>query len=373
MTGPVATKNLARNDLLARLGIEFPILLSPMAGGPGSPELAAAVSNAGGLGSIGVAYLTPDQIAAEIRRVREKTSRPFNVNLFAGGFPDAAPSFDPAPMLEILSEIHRAWGLPAPAVPQYKGNPFRDQFEAVLEARPAAFSFTFGIPDRALLARCRERGIVTLGTATTIGEGRMLAEAGVDAIVIQGSEAGAHRGTFAGSFESSMVPTRDLLRGLSGTNGTIPVVASGGLMTGEDVAALLDAGAAAVQLGTAFLASPESGAPEAHKQAILAARSDTTVITRVFSGRPARGLKNAFIEKLDGREHTVLPFPIQNSFTRMMRSTAAQRGDAGYLSLWAGQGVARARSLPAAELVARLIDPRDTVSQPLQGLPARGL
>lgn len=194
-----------------------------------------------------------------------------------------------------------------------------------------------------------------MGTATTVQEGRLLQEAGVDAIIAQGAEAGAHRGTFADTFENSMVPTLDLVRGIVAAV-PLPVIASGGLMDGRDIARALAAGAAAAQLGTAFLACPESGASAAYKRAILNAGEDTTVVTRAFSGRPARGMKNEFIERLAGKEDLILSYPMQNTLTRPMRTAAAQAGDAGYLSLWAGQGVARARALPADELVQRLVE-----------------
>jgi len=313
---------MARSGLLQRLGIEHPVIQAPMGGGPTTPELVAAVSTAGGLGSLGAAYLTPDQIADAIRRIRALTDRPFNVNLFAGGY-ETGRRVDPAPMLALLGEIHDALGLPPPALPVLPPDPFPEQFEAVLEARPVVFSFTFGMPPGDALARLRARGIASLGTATTIDEARMLVAAGVDAIVAQGAEAGAHRGTFAGPFEAGMVPTPDLVRGILGAV-SAPVIAAGGLMDGRDVAAALGLGASAAQLGTAFLTCPESGAPEAHKQAILAARADTTVVTRAFSGRPARGLVNAFIARLEGKEHTILPYPLQNALTRAMRTAAAR-------------------------------------------------
>ena len=341
------------NELLKRLSIQHPIIQGPMGGGPSTPELVAAVSNAGGLGSLGAAYLTPDQITESIQRIRSLTEKPFQVNLFAGGW-DANAHADSAPMLELLAEIHQTLGLPAPVPPVPKPDPFPEQFEAVLDARPPIFSFTFGIPNVDAMARLKKRGIVILGNATTVQEGRLLAEAGVDAIVAQGAESGAHRGTFAGPFESSMVPTLELVRGIIASV-DLPVIAAGGLMDGRDVAASLAAGASAAALGTAFLVCPESGAPDAHKQAILAATKDTTVITRAFSGRPARGLPNAFIQKLTGRENAILPYPLQNALTRTMRTAAAQQGNPEFLSLWAGQGVARARAMPAGELVIRLV------------------
>ena len=182
----------------------------------------------------------------------------------------------------------------------------------------------------------------------------MLADAGVDAIIAQGEEAAAHRGTFAGSFETAMVPTLDLVAGISRSL-SIPVIASGGLMDGRDIAAAMSRGASAAALGTAFLVCPESGAAQAHKQSVLSARTDSTVITRAFSGRPARGIANGFVALLKSKERAILPYPLQNALTRAMRAAAAKRGNAEYLSLWAGTGVARARALPAGKLVDRLL------------------
>jgi nitronate monooxygenase len=258
-------------------------------------------------------------------------------------------------MLALLSEVHAQLGIPAPDLPKVPPDPFDQQFEAVIEARPAAFSFTFGIPGPAAMARLRSLGILSIGTATTVEEARLLSDAGVDAISAQGSEAGAHRGTFAGSFEHSMVPALQLTREIAAAVPQ-PVIAAGGLMDGRDIAQALKAGASAAQLGTAFLPCPECAASEAYKQAILAAREDTTVITRAFSGRPARGLSNQFMAQVAGREETILPYPLQNMLTRPMRTAAAKQGKAGYLSLWAGQGVTRARALPAGDLVRALVD-----------------
>jgi len=345
---------MATNELLNRLGIALPIIQGPMGGGPSTPELVAAVSNAGGLGSLGAAYLAPDKITETVRQIRSLTGKPFNVNLFAGGH-IAKTDADPGPMLALLTEIHETLRLPPPVLPQMPPDPFPAQLEAVLDAAPPIFSFTFGIPDADAVGRLRARGITTLGTATTVAEGRLLADAGVDAIVAQGAEAGAHRGTFAGSFESSLVPTLELVRGIHAAV-RIPVIASGGLMDGRDIRHAMSIGASAASLGTAFLTCPECGAPEAHKRAILDARNDTTVLTRAFSGRPARGIPNAFMAKLAGKENIILPYPLQNMLTRAMRTAAAGRGDSGFLSLWAGTGVARARAMPAAALVARLVN-----------------
>jgi nitronate monooxygenase len=340
-------------ELLKLLDIEHPIIQGPLGGGPSTPELVAAVSNAGGLGSLGAAYMTPDQIGQAIAGIRSLTSKPFHVNLFAGGW-STSPAFDAAPMLALLGEAHQKLGIAPPAAQQPTPDPFPAQLEAVLDARPPIFSFTFGIPDGDAISRLKSRGIIVLGTATTVAEARALEQAGVDAIVAQGAEAAAHRGTFLESFESSMVPTLDLVRATVHAV-ELPVIATGGMMDARDIVAALDAGASAASLGTAFLACPESGASDAYKRAILAAKQDTTVVTRAFSGRPARGLKNAFIANLDRRENIILPYPLQNAATRPMRVAAAQQGLPDYLSLWAGQGVARACAMPAGDLVASLL------------------
>jgi nitronate monooxygenase len=361
------------NRFLQGVGVRNPIVLAPMGAGPGTPELAAAVSNAGGLGSLAAAYLRPEEIVESVRRTQALTSRPFAVNLFAGGYA-AEANADPAPMVELLRVIHEALGLPPPVIPVLPPDPFREQFEAVLEARPAVFSFTFGIPGGDLFSLLRSRGIAILGTATTAGEARLLVEAGVDAVVAQGAEAGAHRGTFAVPFEAAMVPTLDLVQEIAAF---APVIASGGIMHGRDLATMLAHGAIAAQLGTAFLTCPESGASPAYKQALLRAASDgapsgATAITRAFSGRPARGLTNAFTGLLAGNESAILPYPLQNALTRPMRAAAAAQGNAEFLSLWAGQGVARSRQMPAGELTAKLMEETDSGGSPIWGdRPAR--
>ena len=204
---------MAGADFLKKLGVKLPIIQAPMGGGLSTPELVAAVCNAGALGSLAAAYLTPDQILNEFRRTRALTDKPLNINLFTGGYSmETVP--DTRPMLSLLAEVHETLGLPAPVLPPLPRDPFRSQFEAVLEARPEIFSFTFGIPPADALKRLQEQAILILGTATTVEEARLLEKAGVTAIVAQGAEAGAHRGTFLGPFESAMIPTLDLVRAI---------------------------------------------------------------------------------------------------------------------------------------------------------------
>jgi nitronate monooxygenase len=336
-------------DLVRRLGIRHPIIQAPMAGGATTVELVASVCEAGGMGSLGCAYSSAQAIREMAAEVRALTRRPFGVNLFA---PVAAPevTVDFNPALSALSEAYAELGLPPPAAPSATGTPFEEQLEAILSTDASMFSFTFGVLRADLVAAVKSRGMLVAGTATTVDEALALEASGVDAIVAQGSEAGAHRGTFRASFESSMIGTIALVPQIVDRVG-IPVIASGGIMDGRGVAAALALGAEAAQLGTAFLTCPEAGIPAAHKRAILESAEHRTRVTRAFSGRPARGIVNRLMDDLDRDPEAILPFPLQNSLTRPLRTAAAEQDRAEYLSLWAGQGVGLARQLPAARLV----------------------
>jgi nitronate monooxygenase len=333
---------------LETLQLTHPVIQAPMAGGGDTPALVAAVSEAGGLGTIGAAYLTPQQIADSARAVREHTRRPFGINLFA---PTAAPAA-PANLAAALARVapyYAELGLPPPVPPALPRDSFDDQLAACLDSGAAVFSFTFGMLPARAIEQIKARGLLLFGTATTVEEAVLLEQAGVDGVVAQGSEAGGHRGSFAGGFEESMIGTIALVP-LIADAVRVPVIASGGIMDGRGIAAALALGAAAVQLGTAFLTCDEAGVPEAYKQAILDAGPSR--ITRAFSGRPARGLVNRFLAEVPPDE--ILPFPLQNALTRPMRTAAAKAGRAELLSLWAGQGARLARRQPAAELVERL-------------------
>jgi nitronate monooxygenase len=339
--------------LASMIGIEQAIILAPMAGGTSTPALVAAVSNAGGLGSLGAGYMTPEDMAKAIAEIRERTNNPFAVNLFAGGY-DGNGAADPAAMLRLIAPWHERLGLPPPAAPAGSLPPFDQQLEVVLRAEVPVFSFTFGIPAAEGMRRMKDRGVKTLGTATTVAEARALEQAGADAIIAQGSEAGAHRGTFISSLVDSLVGTIALVPQMADAV-SVPVIASGGIMDGRGIVAAAALGASGVQLGTAFLACPESGAPPAHKAAIRTARDDGTMLTRAFSGRLARGIINGFTAAMRGHEGDLLPYPAQNNLTRPMRTAAARQGNADCLSMWAGQAAPLAREVPAAELVAQLL------------------
>jgi nitronate monooxygenase len=340
-----------RNDFTERLGIEWPILQAPMAG-VSTPALAAAVSDAGGLGAFAAGLLPPDAVREGIREIRRRTSRPFSVNFFAHGGGEArSPDAALAAASSALRPFREQVGLGPPARP---GAPPRleDQLEAALAEGFPVFSCTFGIPPRDAVDRLRRAGALLLGTATTPAEAAMLEAAGLDAVVAQGSEAGGHRGTFAGDPGRSLIGTRALVPRVA-TRVRLPVVAAGGIADGRGVAAALALGASAAQVGSAFLACQESGASAAYRAAVTAdGGDDRTALTTAFSGRLARGVRNRFVEGMEGRP--VLPYPEQNALTQDLRAAAARAGDAGLLSLWVGQGPSPRAGVTAAEVVASL-------------------
>jgi nitronate monooxygenase len=340
--------------LTKRLRMTHPIIQAPLAGGGDTPPLVAAVCEAGGLGFIGGAYLTPEQIREASRQVRARTSRPFGINLFAP-LPPPDPPADPQPALERVAPFFAELGLPPPVLPASAREPFDEQLAAALESGASIFSFTLGVLPEHAFEAIKARGMFVIGTATTVEEAVALEQAQVDAVITQGSEAGGHRATFHTDFDAGMVGAISLVPQVVDAV-RVPVIASGGIMDGRGIAAALTLGASAVQMGTAFLTCDEAGAPEAYKAAILNAREHETRLTRAFSGRPARGIVNRFMTEFEhsGARGSILPFPLQNALTRPLRSAAAQQGRAEYLSLWAGQGVRLARRQRAAELVERL-------------------
>lgn len=340
---------LRESALVRRLGIEHPIIQAPMAGGATTVDLVTAVCRAGALGFLGCAYSSPEVIRETAAAVRARTERPFGLNLFAPQpMPDA--SGDEGRMVEVLKGVHAELGIAPPSVPAPSDLAFADQLQAVLETEASVFSFTFGLLPPGAVEEVKARGLFVIGTATTVDEAIALEVAGVDAIVAQGSEAGAHRGTFGLSFEAAMIGTMALIPQVVDAV-SVRVIASGGIMDGRGIAAALALGAEAAQLGTAFLTCDEAGIPAAYKQAIINAREDQTRVTRAFSGRPARGIVNGLMAEIDADAEAILPFPLQNALTRPARTAAATQDRADYLSLWAGQGVRLSRRLPAAELV----------------------
>jgi len=338
--------------LLDLLKLDHPVIQAPMAGGATTVELVSEASKAGVLGSLGAAYMTPAQIETAVQGIRARTDRPFAINLFAS-VPAQPMQGDADRMLALMARYHAKLGLPAPAAPGAQADPLPEQIDAILRLRPAVFSFTFGRIAGDVLARCRELGILTVGTATTVREAVALEQDGVDAVVAQGAEAGGHRGTFLDDFEQSLIGTMALVPQIADAV-SIPVIASGGIMDGRGIAAALALGADAAQMGTAFLTTDESGISEAYKAVLPGSRSEQSRVTRAFSGRPARGIANAFMRDADAIAADILPYPLQNALTRPMRTEGGKAGNTEVLSLWAGQAAPLARCESTADLVGRL-------------------
>lgn len=343
------------------LGVELPIIQGPFGGGNSTVALAVAVSNAGALGSFGAVGLAPDAIRSVIGEMASRTPKPFNVNLWVpiAGQDDAPSSPDAVErslrhVRPLLDEVGATD--PSP-VPQPS---FAAQVEALLDARPPVWSFVMGIPDDAMLRAAKRRGIRTVGTATTVEEAVALAEAGVDAIVASGSDGGGHRGSFLQPVEASLVGTMSLVPQVASAV-AVPVVAAGGIADGRGIAAALALGAEGVQIGTAFLVSPESGAPQVHKDALGRPEARRTRLTRAITGRLARGLENALMRALEAHPEDLLPYPAQHALTAGLRKAAGAKGRADLLALWAGQNAASARAMPASAIVERLVEETETV------------
>ena len=318
-----------------------------MGGGPSRPELAAAVSNAGGLGFLAGGYQTADAMRAEIEATRRLTDEPFGVNVFV----PTSPTLDVGALGEYLGELEtRALDL---GVELGSAGWHDDDWDAKLAALVTdpvpVVSFAFGAPTRDQVAELQRAGSRVLVTVTAPSDIEMALTRGVDALCVQGIEAGAHRGGFTDDDQIDRYGLLDLLA-IAGTMTDLPLIAAGAVMDGADVAAVLAAGAVAAQMGTAFLRSDESGAHAVHKDALVSPEFTTTALTRAFSGRRARGLANRFMT-----DHPSAPraYPEINGATRPLRAEAARRGDPHGMSLWAGQGFRRAEARPAAEIVER--------------------
>jgi nitronate monooxygenase len=323
--------------LIDTLGI--PIVLAPLAGGPSTPELAAAVSGAGGLGFLAAGYLSADALGERVERTRALTDRPFGVNLFVPG-PAAPPDVFAAYVQGLEAE-----GLQVGA-PRFDDDGWEAKL-ALLERSPVAVvSFTFGLPDPGVLARVRATGAEAWVTVTSREEARAAAAAGADALVVQGSEAGGHRGSWVDHEALAPIGLHALLQLI---DADVPLIASGGIATAAAVRAALALGASAAQVGTAFLRSPEAGTSQAHRDALV---SDApTGLTRAFSGRLARGIRNRF---MDEHPDAPLAYPEVHHATAPVRAAARKAGDASLINLWAGEAHALAEALPAAEIARKL-------------------
>ena len=340
---------------LETLGIDLPIIQAPMAG-VSTPAMAAAVSNAGALGSIGVGATDAEGAHRMIAAVREHSRRSLNVNVFCHQ-PATVEDAIEADWLEHLRPHFERFGAKPPVTVKeiYRSFVEDDAMLATLLAdKPRVVSFHFGLPSLERIQALREAGIVLLASATNVAEGRTIAKAGVHAVVAQGYEAGGHRGVFDPDVEDdclgTMALTRMLVRQLD-----VPVIAAGGIMDGAGIAAALRLGACAAQLGTAFIACTESAADAGYREALASAAANHTVMTRAISGRPARCLPNRFTALGAGISPRKIPaYPIAYDAGKALNAAAKAAREAGFGAHWAGQGAPLARTLPAADLVAAL-------------------
>jgi nitronate monooxygenase len=345
----------AKSTLLTKLGIDLPILQAPMAG-ISTPELAAAVSNAGALGALGVGALRADAARAEIRKTRALTARPFHVNVFCQASPVADPAREARWLAWLAPEFARFGATPPAALTEIYASFDHDDamLAMLLEERPHVVSVHFGIPGPAKIRALREAGIVLLASATSLGEARRVAAAGFDAVIAQGIEAGGHRGVFDPALPDEGLGTMALTRVVA-REIDLPVIAAGGIMDGRGIAAALALGASAAQLGTAFVACPESSADDAFRAALRDERAMHTVITSAISGRAARGLANAFTALGARADAPPVPdYPRAYDAGKALHAAAKARGSAEMAAHWAGPGAPLARAMPAGELVRTL-------------------
>ncbi|WP_328185462.1 NAD(P)H-dependent flavin oxidoreductase [Marinobacter sp. OP 3.4] len=344
------------NPLTRLVNIQYPIVQAPMVG-VSTPELAATVSNAGALGSIGIGASSADKAREMIAATRALTDKPFNVNVFCHRAARPDPERE-ASWLNHLRPFFDAFDATPPSrltLPYRSFTEDRSTLDMLLEERPAVVSFHFGLPPEDWIQSLREAGIVTFGCATTPDEAARVEAAGVDAIVVQGAEAGGHRGVFEPEQGDQQLGILPLTR-LVCADSRVPVIAAGGIMDGKGIGAVMELGAAGAQLGTAFILCLESSASAGHRDALSSDRSHHTQITSAISGRPARGIVNRFYTDIDLAGAPTLPdYPIAYDAGKALAAAATAKGSQAFAAHWAGQGAPLARDMPAGELIERLV------------------
>ncbi len=337
------------------LDITYPIIQAGMAGGPTTVDLVANVSNAGGLGTLGAAYMKPEEIRMAIRKIKKKTTKPFAVNLFCTNWKDQYDRVEESQ--KILNDMRGKLGIELSEHQVVTNNFFEEQFEVLIEEKVPVISTAFGVLPRDKQAIVKQHNIIITTMVTTVREAMIAEENGVDIIIAQGSDAGGHRGTFEveKNTHGAAIGTFSLVPQIVDTV-SVPVVAAGGIMDSRGLVAALALGAQGVQMGTAFLTAIESGAHPVYKEALINSTEESTVITNVFSGRPARGIKNAFIQAYHDANISPADFPTQNTMTNDIRRQAALQNNQEYMSLWAGQATRLLQNeVPASKIVHDLV------------------
>ena len=344
------------NRLTSRLGLRYPIIQGPL-GGLSSQRLTAAVSNYGGLGSFGAHSLKPEAIRKVIRELRGLTTKPFAMNLWVsmedeGAVTSTEDAFHRS--LAPLAEHIKSVGGDKPSYRPYEPIRFEDQAQVLLDEGIAAFSFIYGIPSKSILDEFRRKGIALIGTATTVDEAIALEQAGVDVIAASGFEAGGHRGSFLRPSEDSLTGTMALVPQVVDAV-KLPVVAAGGIGDARGIVAAFALGAEGVQMGTVFLACEESGANTLHRNALLSGQAKQTALTRGFTGRLARGIKNRLLDELNQKDMEILPYPLQRALVRNLSIPAEKAGKSELLPLWAGQSANLSRCTNVRVLLDELV------------------
>ena len=345
------------------LGIEYPIIQGPFGRGGSTALLASAVSNAGGLGSFGANDLTPESVFNTAAEIRAHTDRPFGMNLWVSTYDPGGETLNEETYGRVLGSLepyYEELGVPLPKIPSGKAADFDEQVAALIEAKPAVFSFVFGIPSPQILQSCRKRGIVTVGGASTVDEAAAIEAAGVDMVVASGFEAGGHRPSFLRPAEDSLVGTFALVPQVA-DKVRIPVIAAGGIADGRGIVAALTLGAEAVQIGTAFLACDESGAHLLHRQALFQNEAKYTELSRAYTGRLARGIRRPFAARMQEADVPFAQYPAHSWIIAPLRAAALAQGRADLVALWAGQAAPLLRYHKAGELFAALVGETDAL------------
>ncbi|GAB3063095.1 NAD(P)H-dependent flavin oxidoreductase [Salinicoccus sesuvii] len=351
-------KTSRNNDMLKNLlGIEHAIIQSPMAGGITTVRLVSAVAKSGGLGMIGAGGLAPEELRKIVRKLKKKNISAFGVNLFvpwkfktteeeiSDAYKALKPLYDKFDLKQQVVE---------PVTYEMVEKAFNERIEIVIEEQVPVCSFIFGLPSHQQIERLKEAGVILIGTATTVKEAETVERAGFDAVVLQGVEAGGHRGSFLAAVDDSLIGLMSLIPEAA-DHLSIPIIASGSIMDGRGIAAARILGAAGVQLGTAFISTDESGAHTIHKNALSADRDTPSVLTSVFTGRAARAIKNTFITDMSRQTQKLVDYPVQRSLTQPIQDASKADGNIDYGMLLAGQGKARARYISASELIEQLV------------------
>ncbi len=347
-----------KTKLTTLLGIHYPIVQGPFGGGLSSVKLTSTVSNAGGLGSFGGQPFSAKEIIETCNEIRKFTDKPFNINLWVSDRDEGLENYtDDAytQLCELFKPYFNELGIPIPERPSNLGPKFEEQIEAIFEAKPAVFSFVYGIPSNIIIEKCKYLNIKTVGTATTVDEAVALEDAGVDAVIATGFEAGGHRVSFLSSAENSLTGTFSLIPQVA-DNVKIPVIAAGGIADARGVKAALTLGADAVQMGSAFLATSQSNASQDHKDKLFTENAKYTTLTKVFTGRLSRGIRNRLTDELKQSEHLLAPYPLQGKFMNHLKAyPPGADNNPDFKSYWAGQSASLLKYRDAQTLIETIV------------------